>query len=73
MEHLGVEPGSVTPFALLNDQENKVNLAIEEKVLASEKANFHPLINTATLTITSAGLRQFLTSTGHQPIEINCD
>ncbi|MEE9333950.1 MAG: YbaK/EbsC family protein [Granulosicoccaceae bacterium] len=73
MEHLGVEPGSVTPFALLNDQSNVVNLAIEEKILNSESANFHPLINTATLNITSTGLREFLRSTGHVPMVLQCD
>jgi len=73
MEHLGVIPGSVTPFALINDSENKVNLAIESKVLESQSGNFHPLTNTATLTISNTGLREFLQSTGHVPIEINCD
>ena len=73
MEHLGVEPGSVTPFALLNDRENLVNLAIDENILSSQSANFHPMVNTATLNITSSGLQKFLQSTGHVPIEISCD
>ncbi len=72
MEHLGVEPGSVTPFALINDQDKVVNLAIEEKILNSESANFHPLVNTATLNITSEGLKEFLKSTGHVAVEIRC-
>jgi len=72
LEHLGVEPGSVTPFSLINDIENKVNVAIEDKILQSESANFHPLVNTATLNISANGLRAFLDSTGHVPIEINC-
>ncbi len=73
MEHLGVTPGSVTPFALINDPDNNVNLAIESKVFEADSGNFHPLTNTATLNISTAGLRKFLQSTGHVPIEIDCD
>ena len=73
MEHLGVEPGSVTPFALINDPDKLINLAIETKILGAESVNFHPLTNTATLNITSTGLREFLQSTGHVPNEISCD
>jgi Ala-tRNA(Pro) deacylase len=72
MEHLGVEPGSVTPFALINDSDNHVNLAVERKILTANSANFHPLVNNATLNITPEGLRAFLDSTGHSPLEIDC-
>ncbi len=72
MEHLGVVPGSVTPFALLNDTDKQVNLAIERKILLAETANFHPLVNNATFNITPAALRLFLDSTGHTPLEIDC-
>jgi len=73
MEYLGVEPGSVTPFALINDAAKVVNVAIESKILSAPSANFHPLVNTATLNITAAGFKQFLRSTGHHPVEIVCD
>jgi len=73
MEHLGVEPGSVTPFALINDEKRAVNLAVEAKVLTADTANFHPLVNTATLNIAPAGLREFLQFTGHTPLEIICE
>ncbi len=72
MEYLGVIPGSVTPFALINDVEGKVNLAIEDKILAADSANFHPLVNTATINISTAGLRAFLDSTGHDILELDC-
>jgi len=48
---LGIKPGSVTPFALLNDTENKIDFYLEEKLYNSEFVNFHPLTNTATITM----------------------
>jgi len=50
-QYLGIRPGSVSPFALLNDLENKVNFYLEEKLYKSKVVNFHPLINTLTVTI----------------------
>ena len=48
---LGVKPGSVTPFALLNDIENSVVFYLEEKLYKSNFINFHPLTNTETITL----------------------
>jgi len=48
---LGIKAGSVTPFALLNDTENKIDFYLEEKLYNSEFVNFHPLTNTATITM----------------------
>jgi Ala-tRNA(Pro) deacylase len=48
---LGVKPGSVSPFALLNNIENSIDFYLEEKLYNSEFVSFHPLINTATLTM----------------------
>ena len=48
---LGIKPGSVTPFALLNDTKNKIDFYLEEKLYNSEFVNFHPLTNTATITM----------------------
>ena len=48
---LNIKPGSVTPFALLNDQKNNVNFYLEDKLFNSDFVNFHPLINTATITM----------------------
>ncbi len=50
-QYLGIKPGSVSPFALLNDSKNMVNFYLEEKLYESNKINFHPLINTLTITI----------------------
>ena len=50
-EILGIKPGSVSPFALLNDNKNKVDFYLDEKLAKSRIINFHPLINTTTITI----------------------
>ena len=57
---LGISPGSVTPFALLNNPENNIDFYIEDKLYESEYINFHPLINTATVTIKSQEFIEFM-------------
>jgi len=64
-EALGVEPGSVTPFALINDQDRRVSVILDADMMAAERANFHPLVNTATTTIRTADLQRFITDLGH--------
>ena len=67
MEVLGVEPGSVTPFGLINDTSNRVNVVLDAAMMAHEWVNYHPLLNTATTTIRSADLVTFIKSCGHDP------
>lgn len=67
MEVLGVEPGSVTPFGLINDTDSRVNVVLEDRMMAHGLLNFHPLLNTATTTIGSADLVRFIESCGHRP------
>lgn len=62
---LGVEAGSVTPFALINDAERRVTPVLDAWMMAQPLLNYHPLRNHMTTTITSDGLRRFLTHTGH--------
>jgi Ala-tRNA(Pro) deacylase len=64
---LGVEPGSVTPFAAMNDTENRVSVVIDRALLARDPLNFHPLVNTRTTRITAADLVRFLQAVGHTP------
>ncbi|MFN4140983.1 prolyl-tRNA synthetase associated domain-containing protein [Aestuariivirga sp.] len=66
-EVLGVEPGSVTPFALINDRAKRVNVVLDAAMMAHEFLNYHPLENTATTTIASADLVSFIRSCGHEP------
>lgn len=68
MEYLGVEPGSVTPFALINDPEGRVHVTIDEDILNSDPLNFHPLVNTKTTAIGPDDLLRFIRACGHQPL-----
>lgn len=64
-KYLGVEPGSVTPFGIINDKEKNVHLFIDEKLLEYERLAFHPNINTATLVISRPDFIRFLDSSGN--------
>jgi Ala-tRNA(Pro) deacylase len=66
-ELLGVTPGSVTPFAVINDREHRVTVVLDSAMIALSVLNFHPLANTATTTISRDGLLKFLAATGHPP------
>ena len=66
-EVLGVEAGSVTPFALINDRDCRVSVLLDQAMLACDPVNFHPLENTATTALSSAGLLAFIDSCGHRP------
>lgn len=72
-EVLGVEPGAVTPFALINDDRQRVRVVLDAEMLAMEPLNFHPLVNTRTTAIAAAGLATFLAATGHRPLIIRLD
>ena len=65
-ELLGVEPGSVTPFAAINDTSGRVTVVLDAAMMAHEVLNFHPLVNTRTTTISRDGLLKFLQATGHR-------
>ena len=62
IEVLGVTPGSVTPFALINDTGQQVKVILDRAMMAH-----HPLVNTATTTIASADLVTFIRDCGHDP------
>jgi len=66
--YLGVTPGSVTPFAVINDGEGAVTMALDRALMDFEVLNFHPLINTATTAIAPGDLMRFLEDTGHPPL-----
>jgi Ala-tRNA(Pro) deacylase len=66
-ELLGVEPGSVTPFAVINDTGQRVTVVLDAAMMANAVLNFHPLVNTGTTTISREGLLKFLEATGHLP------
>ena len=59
-KYLGVLPGSVTPFGLLNDMDQKVEFYLDKAFLSEKIVNFHPLINTSTLSLAVSDLISFL-------------
>lgn len=65
--HLGVEPGSVTPFAAMNDTDRSVSVVLQEELMTHDLMNFHPLTNTMTTTIRGTDLVRFLEAVGHAP------
>lgn len=66
-ERLGVDPGSVTPFAAINAVPGTINLVLEQAMMAHDILNYHPLENCATTSIAAADLVKFLRSCGHEP------
>jgi Ala-tRNA(Pro) deacylase len=72
-EVLGVHPGAVTPFGLINDPAQRVRVALDAQMLARDPLNFHPLHNEATTTISKDGFLKFLALTGHQPVLVDFD
>ena len=65
LEKLGVTPGSVTPFAVINDPHNDVHVILEQDMMQHEILNFHPLRNDMTCSIHQQDLLKFFQHTGH--------
>ena len=70
-ETLGVTPGAVTAFGLINDKDHRVRFVLDRTLAAAELVNFHPLENTATTTISRAGFRKFLDAVGARPLVVD--
>ena len=68
---LGVTPGSVTAFALINDADRRVRFVLDAALMACEPVNFHPLTNTATTAVSRQGLLAFLTALGVEPLVVD--
>jgi Ala-tRNA(Pro) deacylase len=66
-EVLGVQPGSVTPFALINDTEHRLSVVLDEAMMGLDPLNYHPLTNTATTAIAPNDLLRFIEACGHAP------
>jgi Ala-tRNA(Pro) deacylase len=73
MRHLGVRPGSVTPFGLVNDHEGAVRVALDASLHTYEWWNFHPLVNSMTTTIRAADMVRFLEAVNHPPTWVDFD
>ena len=66
-EMLGVRPGAVSPFTLINDLDNKVSLFLDAELMNASQLFFHPLVNDMTLGVSPDGLSRFFAHTGHEP------
>jgi Ala-tRNA(Pro) deacylase len=63
---LGLTPGAVSPFGLINDTEHKVIVVIDQKVWHSDYLSFHPNVNTETLELSGRGFQKYIKSLGNQ-------
>ncbi|WP_395449217.1 prolyl-tRNA synthetase associated domain-containing protein [Aminobacter sp. UC22_36] len=68
MELLGVVPGAVTVFGLINDSSGKVKLVLDATLMENAVINAHPLTNEATTSIANADLLRFVEATGHDAV-----
>lgn len=68
---LGVTPGSVTAFALINDLERQATFVLDARLAQAERVNFHPLTNTATTGVSQAGFARFLQALGIAPMVVD--
>ncbi|MEM7177455.1 MAG: prolyl-tRNA synthetase associated domain-containing protein [Pseudomonadota bacterium] len=72
-ETLGIRPGAVSPFGLINDPGHQVRVVLDQQMLAIDPINAHPLHNEATTSLSSADFRRFFEITGHDPIVVDFD
>lgn len=75
MTHLGVRPGAVTPFAVINDKAGAVTMVLDSGVMApgpdEHLVNCHPLVNTMTTALAPEDLVRFLEAEGHAPLMLD--
>ena len=65
MKYLGVTPGSVSPFGLINDAEHQVRVYLDRDLKSATRISFHPNINTATWVLSFADFERFLSTVGN--------
>jgi Ala-tRNA(Pro) deacylase len=72
-EALGVRPGSVTPFAVVNDTTQRVAIVLDRAMLGQDPLNYHPLDNDRTTAIAPGDLLRFIAGCGHRPRIVDLD
>ena len=65
---LGIEPGSVTPLAMINAAPGSVSVALDGGLAAAQRINVHPLRNTGTLGLAGSDVLRLLRHWGHDPV-----
>ncbi|MFC2164877.1 prolyl-tRNA synthetase associated domain-containing protein [Acidobacteriota bacterium] len=66
MRFLGLEPGAVSPFGLINDKDNKVEVVVDRGLQEAKRVNFHPNVNTATVGLSYEDFEKFLEWCGNK-------
>lgn len=72
-ETMGIRPGAVSPFGLINDPDRRVRVVLDQQMLEVDPINAHPLHNEATTTVAAPDFRRFFEITGHEPIIVDFD
>ena len=67
LRYLGVLPGAVTPFGIVNDKDRKVKVVLDRDLMGFDPVNAHPLVNTMTTALSAQDLVKFLEAEGHKP------
>ena len=65
-QYLGLTRGAVSPFGLINDEQNAVEVIVEKDLMNHDQINFHPNVNTATITLSTADFKKYLDWTGNK-------
>lgn len=68
LNDLGIEPGAVSPFGVVNDPDGEVTVALDRALVEYKRLNLHPLDNSMTTSIATLDLIRFLEATGHPPL-----
>lgn len=68
LRYLGVLPGAVTPFGIINDKDRKVKVVLDRDLMGFNPVNAHPLVNTMTTALAPQDLVRFLEAEGHTPL-----
>ncbi|MCK4499321.1 prolyl-tRNA synthetase associated domain-containing protein [Candidatus Babeliales bacterium] len=71
LEKLGITPGSVTPFALMNRSSQGVSVILDEEMMKHKILNFHPMHNDMTTGISREDFLRFIKLCGHTPMVID--
>ncbi len=73
MQHLGIVPGAVTPFSVINDREGDVTMVLDKALTEIDPVNAHPLRNDRTTAIAPGDLVRFLEAENHAPLILDFD
>jgi Ala-tRNA(Pro) deacylase len=73
MKYLGVAPGAVSPFSLINDSDRSVSFVLDKKLLGHCNIFLHPLNNTQTTCVTTQDFLRFVRHTGHPLLCLSLD